>query len=253
MADANSSTAEQKVIFGSFGLPRIEMPEKVVETVDGDLSFEIETHSGTIAVSSLYRGWVCRGSVSALAAGGLLRPEWVPGFPGNNKISQTVTFETDGPQLVSGNRRGKTLTAPYIVIRRASEHSYVVEVPPTKDQAALIKDARERGLARRHERLNRDRQLEAEAREKKFDHEKAMRDKAIPKSELRQECIGLVDSLHRLVLARVEFSSFRLDAGMARKMQGIVDDLKGCILHGELRPEYSEQGNIVPLHRAGAR
>jgi len=224
-------------------MPRIEIPRNVVEA-DGSLAFKIETHDGVIEVSG-YNRWRCRGTVAALVAGGLLRHDWVPGLPGNNKVRQTVAFEAYEPRLLCGLRRGQKTKSPHIVITRKSARLYEVEIPTTKEQSALIDAARKRF----RQRCDDERRKDEAAR---VNEEIAKLNKAMSKSELRQECLDFVGCVHLAIHKSIESSSFRPDAGMMRKMDGIIDDLKECILQGELRPEYIEQGNVVALRRAGA-
>ena len=51
MANADSITADSSVIHGCFRLPKVSIPKDLVEA-DGSIIFKIETHKGTIDVSS---------------------------------------------------------------------------------------------------------------------------------------------------------------------------------------------------------
>lgn len=151
MPGADSITTDPNVISRRFGLPRISIPKDYAET-DGSITFKIKTHNGTIDVSSWgnYK-WECRGTVSALEAGGFLRPDWLPGLPGNNKTRQTVLFEADGPRLLYGNRCGKKKVCPYLVIKRISTNKFAVEVETTGDQAGQLSIVMDRYYQRRKE------------------------------------------------------------------------------------------------------
>lgn len=163
MADADSITTDSNVISRRFGLPRISIPKDYAET-DDSITFKIKTHNGTIEVSSCGRcKWKCRGTVSALEAGGFLRADWCPGLPGNNKTRQTVLFAADGPQLVYGNRCGKIMASPFIVINRASTNKFIVEVRASEDQTELLSQVFDKYWQRRQENLQRAREIEKHA------------------------------------------------------------------------------------------
>ncbi len=160
MANTDSITTDSNVITGGFRLPRISIPKDVAEGDYGSLAFKIETSNGTIDVSS-WGGckWQCRGTVSALEAGGFLRPDWCPGLPGNNKTRQTVLFETEGARLIYGNRAGKKMPAPFIVIKRESRNKFAVDVTATKEQEELLSQLQEKFWQRRKEGALRDEQI----------------------------------------------------------------------------------------------
>lgn len=160
MANTDSITANSNIISRRFGLPRISIPKDYAET-DGSITFKIKTYNGTIDISSRGRvKWECRGTVSALEAVGFLRADWCPGLPGNNKTRQTVLFEADGPQLVYGNRCGKIMASPFIVIERASTNNFIVEVRASEDQTELISQVHDKYWQRRKEGLQRAREIE---------------------------------------------------------------------------------------------
>jgi hypothetical protein len=152
IAERKSIHFSNNVISGCFSLPRISIPVDAIETADGKLSFSMATHGGIIEVSSAgYNDrsrWNCRGTASALEAGGLIRSDWCPGLPGNNKSRQTVLFKSEGPRLILGNRRSTHISAPHIVIARVSTNKFVVEVAATKEQYDPITQAWDRGNQR---------------------------------------------------------------------------------------------------------
>ncbi|MDQ1315836.1 MAG: hypothetical protein QG662_1945, partial [Pseudomonadota bacterium] len=116
------------------GVPRIVVPDiGVTETESGRLAFTVQTPFEPISIEASgcehNTFWRCRGSAESLAAHGLLRLDWLPGLPGNNKTSQTVFFGGDGPELFRGNRRGgKFFDVEFITIKRVSSATYAVEV-----------------------------------------------------------------------------------------------------------------------------
>lgn len=64
--------------------------------------FDIETSAGPIHCKLTWWHIECTGSIQALSAYGLLRDEWMPGLPGNNKTRQAVLFTENGPALAIG-------------------------------------------------------------------------------------------------------------------------------------------------------
>lgn len=70
------------------------------------LTFHIPTSVGTIKVETVGYTFYCTGPADALVEHGLIKPEWLPGLPGNNKVSQRVAFGENGPSLIVGNLRG---------------------------------------------------------------------------------------------------------------------------------------------------
>jgi len=168
MANIDSITKDSNVISWGIRLPRVSIPKDVAEGDYGRIVFKIETHNGTIDVSSWGTiKFECRGTVSALEAGGFLRPDWCPGLPGNNKTRQTVLFEAEGVRLIYGNRASKKLPAPFIVIKRESANKFAVEVPTTKEQQELLSQVRERCTQQQNDaRQNeRERQYKEQCRE----------------------------------------------------------------------------------------
>lgn len=246
MAVTDSSTPSNIVMLGHIWPPKIKIPDNAVEDEKSmGLVFDIQTRCGTVSVRGC-RKWGCSGTVNALTAAGLLLPEWAPGLPGNNKTRQTVVFADGIPRLVRGNRRGTALPGPFIVIERRSRYGYCVRVEPTKEQYALL-DA----VVDRHWEKHRA-QLDAERKEQVMAIQAARR-KAMPKDEIRRDCLNFVEITNGVVMALLNSGSYRPDAKMARDMNDIFAKLEKCILEGELLPEYLKHGNVVPLHRDCAR
>lgn len=168
MANADSIITNSKVISGQFELPRVSMPKDIVVGADGRIFFKIATNCGVIDVTSWGDNrFDCRGTASALEAGGILRSDWCPGLPGNNKTRQTVLFENRGARLIYGNRCGKIMAAPFIVIKRASISEFIVEVPTTKAQGELLSQARESGRQREKDNRRRNEQINEQAARRK--------------------------------------------------------------------------------------
>lgn len=164
MADADSITTDSSVVSGCFRLPRIQIPndiEEISESARGDFYFEIRTHKGTIKATSYWgERWECLGTVDALEAAALLRPEWCPGLAGNNKTRQTVVFKDGMAWLIYGNRAGSNLKYPHIVIKRASANKFCVEVMVSKGQKEWLSPAVERRKQRAATKLQQKNQIE---------------------------------------------------------------------------------------------
>lgn len=118
-------------------IPSIEVPadDQLFFNQYGWPSFTIETGSGPINCSPWCSNFSCSGSAEALAAYGLLRQEWMPGIPGNNKTRQTVVFTESGPALAIGrfSRNKYSASPPYLVVVRQG-NKVSVEIPMTSDQ-----------------------------------------------------------------------------------------------------------------------
>lgn len=191
MAEADSITANSKVIPVCFGMPRIQIPNNFDELLadargkglpasrSDYVCFEIRTPKGTIKASSYWGDvWECLGTVDALAAGGFLRPEWCPGLPGNNKTSQTVTFKDGKAWLIYGNRASSNLDLPHIVIKRASAKKFYVEV--------MVSDERKEWVS---QEIKKHKQLCEERQEKKR-HEKERQENQIKMRQKKEERYG---------------------------------------------------------------
>lgn len=122
-------------------VPSIEIPddEQVFFDQYGWPYFSIETGSGQINFAIAPSRIECSGSVEALSAYGLLRQEWMPGIPGNNKTRQTVVFTESGPALAIGrfSRNQYSASCQYLVVVRQGKR-VSVEMPTTPDQKDLV-------------------------------------------------------------------------------------------------------------------
>lgn len=49
-------------------------------------------------------GLIVTGTAESLVAAGIVRHEWLPGYPGNNKTSLTVILDEATPRLTTGTR-----------------------------------------------------------------------------------------------------------------------------------------------------
>lgn len=119
----------------NFTLPTITIPDHWKLGRYGWLTFDISTSAGPIKVESGGYRFHCTGSAEALVEHRLIKPEWLPGLPGNNKISQRIVFGEDGPVLLVGNRGPQETD---MAIQRQSRNKYCVSVPVTPEQEAFI-------------------------------------------------------------------------------------------------------------------
>lgn len=250
MADVDFSTSPNVVTFGRTWPPKITIPDHAAEDENRSrLVFDIQTWRGIVSVMG-YRKWECTGSVDALAAAGLLLPEWVPGLPGNNKTRQTVAFEDGVPRLVYGNRRGTAMPRPLIVIEKISRHKYCVMIDATKEQYDLLDAMGKRHSEKRSAARAKLEQSERDLERSRRDEEIMIRDKSKTVDEVRQQCIEFADIIQRAIMNTLNGSSYQPSTGMQQEMQGIFDGLKTCLQQGELWPEYIGHGNVVALRRA---
>lgn len=215
----------------NFTLPSITIPDDWA--FDGRYpTFNIPTSAGNIGVEAVYRKFYCVGSPALLVAGGLIKQEWLPGLPGNNKISQRVVFGKNGPSLIGGNLRGTSIPEKLITIIRKSRHTYCVEVPTTPEQEAVIRKAIED-----HEQETERAKVEAE----------------LPKYSLktparfREYCLIFADTCASFFLEHSEFQ-FSDDANIL--IENAFADLRNAIVNGEIvgeKTKYRRDGNVIYL------
>lgn len=240
---------------GILSVPRIVVPDiGVTESRYGLPAFTVRTQFGPISVEASARGnglWHCRGSAESLAAHGLLRPDWLPGLPGNNKVSQTVFFGDDGPELFRGNRAGRKFDAEFITIKRVSGTTYTVEVPSTAEQSQTIKLARSAWLDRRgveHEARDREHRVREFERERERIRILGM---AASAEEVRDGIRYMVSTCEKIVAARLEGSAYRFDAATDRGIDEHFKQLLSWIERGDLQETELEShgGNVTRLPR----
>lgn len=221
------------------GLPRIVVPDiGVTENQYGRPAFTVQTPFGPVSIEASGRlhntFWRCRGSAESLAAHGLLRLDWLPGLPGNNKSSQTVFFGDGGPELFRGNRRGgRKFDVEFIAIKRMSSTAFEVEVPATAEQSQNIKLAEAAWL----DRMARERQ--ARAFECELERKK-IRQMTAPAIEVKDDIQRLVATCKNLVTARLEASPYRFDAAADRGIDEHFKQLLSWIDRGDLQTAVLE-------------
>lgn len=127
--------------------PSIEIPadEQLIFNQHDWPSFVIETSSGLINCRTTWSNIECVGSVEALTAYGLLRQEWMPGLPGNNKTRQSVVFTDEGQALAVGRFARNQYSTPlqYLVVVRRGK-CVAIDIPITKDQKEWLEAVHEK-------------------------------------------------------------------------------------------------------------
>ncbi|MHB1245886.1 MAG: hypothetical protein ACYCZH_05550 [Sulfuriferula sp.] len=229
------------------GVPRIALPNiGVIENEYGRATFTIQTPFGPISVEGSNGGrWWCRGNAESLAAHGLLRLDWLPGLPGNNKVSQTVFFGDDGPELFHGNRRGRKFNADLITIKRESSTTFTVTVPATAEQSKSIqlihKEYHERSLRKIAER----RAQQAQDDLKRIQ----IRQATVSRQEIRGDIRRLVTTLENIVAERLNCSAYRFDAAADRGIGEHFKQLLSWIDRGDLQDAVLDDpgANVIRL------
>lgn len=117
------------------GMPAISIPDDF-QLIGNELSFEIETADGQVAIRGDYLGFICEGYIKALEAAGLLQGDWVPQ---KDHRQQIVVFEETGPRLYP-RRTTAILESQHIIIYRRSRGRGVVQIA-SQEQRTLIRKA----------------------------------------------------------------------------------------------------------------
>lgn len=235
-----------------WGMPRIEMPADATTNDSGYVAFELGTAEGPVHVQSYWKDWECRGTVAALVAGGLLRPEWCPGLPGNNKTRQQILFDSDGPRLLVGNTRGKKQTGARITVCRISARSFMVEVPATIEQQQRLEAFHERRAARHDAEMKKWRLVEYE---KQREEDRINRWKSETEKGVRLELAGLMSSAKNICASRLSDSRFRYADEVVAQVNQYIEAAKQALLAGKMLPassQYQRDGNVVYLPRASS-
>lgn len=139
----------------TFSVPAIVVPDNA-STDEYGIDFELG--AGLYKVDIHWRRdlevWNFRGRPEAMLAHGLLRPEWMPGFPGNNITSQIVIFNEDGPSVIHGNLRGARKGKSWLKISRNSRITAFVRYTPPLEQRQPLNTAVDKVRLRRKTEAN---------------------------------------------------------------------------------------------------
>lgn len=225
-------------------MPVLSLPAQLTAGKHSLVRFTLETAAGPITVKSWWiTTWYCQGSADALIAYGLLRPDWLPGAPGNNKINQRVRFGASGPELLHG-RHGKCEKESCLDITRRSQKTYRVALPATPEQVDLLEKLMEQQRAAH----------KAEERKAHEERERIKRQQ-IPAHEVRAEAIHFAAVAANVIINRVESSAFRFDPATERQLLEHYRQIAQLIESAKLIPEdpFPRGGNVVRMRRGGER
>jgi hypothetical protein len=234
---------------------RLRDARDVVLDRSGFRSFSVATRQGELVVTEMPRCREIRGGAGALVAYGLVMPEWLPGFPGNNTTRQTVVLADSGAWLIYGNRAGSKLDMPHIVICRLSAKTFIVELAYSADEQAVI-DVFYREQWERQREAKRAIDLEASERARKEDAERAEAKKTIPEW-LGERCRYAEISMS-VVMDLVGTGRFRYSDDSLNRILAARDNLLSAIAGGRViqaggKPAYEQSGNVVRLPKAATR
>lgn len=224
----------------SFALPRLHMPayEAVKFGQRGGLAFTVTTPAGEIGVTAWSTTWNCRGPIEAFIVLGLIKPAWLPGAPGNNKIMQRVRFGPAGPELLHG-RSGGTMDNCLTITRR-SKRACEVDLPVTPEQAKTISSFLAQYRA---------------TREAEEDRARAYREKALqlskPAHEVRAEAKHYADVVADIIVRRITASAFRFDPAAERQLREHFEQIAQIIDSAKLVPDTiaGHGDNVVRMRR----
>jgi hypothetical protein len=230
------------------GMPSVSIPANFKTDRRGFVNFTIPTDAGQVSAYAYWKSIEVKGSAVQLLLLRLLRPEWLPGVPGNGKTMQTVVFEPTGPRLLCS--KGSRQQLPHIVIKRISRISYSVKIPATDSQIALIQRASDEF----DEQKKRDEQEKAklEWRQKN----EADRLKCAPKGadEFRDNMLKDSYSAERLMDVGLNLHAdfYRLDDAARDRMRKCWDEIRTIIDDGRVIPmerSRHKEGNVILLGR----
>lgn len=219
------------------GIPVLTVPDIGVEEHDYALKFRIANPHGVIDVEGRHDKWHCTGRAEALSGAGLIDMAWLPGMPGNNKVSQTVVFGDGVAAPYRGNPKGRNL-GNHIRIKRAPGHRFEVEIPPTPGQTEKLKDL----WWQECDRLIEDR--------KRHQRDEAIKADAgnMTSAEVRDGIRSLLRGLSGLADSYVRHAGFQIDPASER-----IFDQHIAILHDVIQNAWIERvpgeftGNVVPF------
>lgn len=237
MAEAKSTFIPKAIPLGN--------TDKVSLEGYGWRTYTITTECGKLAVSELRHCRTISGAATTLEAYGLLKPEWLPGQPGNNTVRQTVVFAPSGTWLIHGNRRASKLKHPYVVIGRVSSNQYIVEQNYTDEERSIMEAFYDEQWERK----------KIEAREKARANAGDRFPIGQPETALewKRARWAHVDSvLRRLsedeLLSGGLSDTFKFNDLTQRQIQACIEELRSVILGGGVvgRPPKRE-GNVIYL------
>lgn len=231
--------------FGApFGMPRVNIPGNADAGDHNRIRFTLNTAVDPVRVESWgTRHWDCRGTVAALVAAGLLRPEWCPGIPGNCKSRQAVLFDSTGPRLLVGGHKGRPLKEAHITVCRYSARTFSVEIPMTPVQAEQVEKLRNQWRAERDAKEEKDRWAEYE---KKREQDR----RAMTQHAFRELAESMLTSCEGVLLTIQKESRFRYVDDVTTQVNQHLRAARQLLLTGRIllaSPQYQRDGNVVFL------
>lgn len=244
MAARKAITQSAGIVAAPFGLPRVEIPMNAAPDGGGWITFELSTAVGLVRVKSWgRRHWVCRGTVAALAAAGLLRPGWCPGIPGNGKTRQGVIFDSTGPRLLVGGHKGRSLKEAHITVCRHSARTFSVEIPMSPEHAARVDAMQDQWRIDQDAKKRRDQRAE-------YAEDEKQRRLALTQQDIRSSSTSMLTSCED-VLSRIQDGTrFRYADDVTAQINQHLQATKQLLLTGKILPatlQYQRAGNVVFL------
>ena len=235
--------AEKNPIPSVTGLPAVSIPKDFQVDKWGGVTFDIQTIDGSIQINSGRLGLECKGTFAALAAHGLLQADWLPGIPGNNKISQRVIFDEDGPRLLNGNLRGTKISHSFIVIKRLSKQRYSVVIPQTDEQNEFIKERAAEIKREKHARQEREFMKQVYG--------------TTTLADVRNDPLLWANAVMNACFKHQNNGLFYYDQASMERIGKAYNELRCALVEGVIAkrartPEITQDGNVVYLNRPPA-
>lgn len=122
--------------------PKLDISSATCDSL-GNRSQDVKTANGKVCIMEYPWYKVAKGTPAALAAIGVIRNEWLPGYKTNNKFRQTIAFSRSGAWLVFGGQRtGRRMVegVPYMKIEKVSAELLTVKIDYTDSEQREIND-----------------------------------------------------------------------------------------------------------------
>ena len=242
MAVEKTITQSAEIFGAPFGMPRVDIPGNADVVKRDRIHFTLNTAAAPVRVESWGTShWVCRGTVAALVAAGLLRPEWCPGIPGNGKSRQAVLFDSTGPGLLVGGHKGRRLKEAHITVCRYSARAFSVEIPMTPEQVEQVEQLRNQWRAGRDAKEEKDRWAE-------YEKKREQGRRAMTQHAFREMSESMLTTCEGVLLAVQKESRFRYADDVTAQVNQHLQAARQLLLTGKILPvslEYQRDGNVV--------
>lgn len=244
--NANATPGPLDLASTNRGMPSVSIPANFKTDRHGFINFTIPTDAGQVSAHAYWKTIQVKGSAEQLLFLRLVRPEWLPGLPGNGKTRQTVVFEPTGPRLLCSKGRRQQL--PHIAIKKISRITYSVEIPATESQIALMQRASDE-VNEQMKRVEKEK-AELEWRQKK----EADRLKSAPRSadQFRDNVIEQTFFAEKLMDVHLDVDAdfYRLDDAARARIRKCWDEIRTIIDEGRVIPmerSRHQEGNVIFL------